>query len=70
MDELNPLRKLRLEACLTIQQLAEMADLSPEYIGNLERGSAVAGILARQKLLGALKVPLERHLEVFGAFPG
>ena len=47
------LRTLRIEAKLTQEQLAEKADISPVYLGEVERGQKVLGL---DKFINIIKV--------------
>ena len=47
------LRHLRTEAKLTQEQLAERADISPVYLGEVERGQKVLGL---DKFINIIKV--------------
>ncbi|SOE71515.1 Helix-turn-helix [Burkholderia sp. OK233] len=51
------------EACgWSQEQLAEHAGLNRSYVGEIERGSAIASIVTLDKLARAFNVPVERLL--------
>lgn len=52
------LKQLRLQRGMTQQQLAERADVSISFLGNIERGAKSPTIDTMQKLSTALNVPL------------
>ncbi len=52
------LKQLRTQQGLTQQQLAERADVSISFLGNIERGAKSPTIDTMQKLSHALHVPL------------
>jgi len=56
-------RKYRKLAGLTMEKLAEKADLNPVYIGQIERGFKVPAIDALLKIAKALEVKVRDLLE-------
>ena len=52
----NTIREHRKEAHLTQEKLAELADLHPNYLGEIERGETMVSLLALIRLAAALKV--------------
>jgi transcriptional regulator with XRE-family HTH domain len=51
------------EACgWSQEQLAESAGLNRSYVGEIERGSAIASIVTADKLARAFNIPIERLL--------
>ena len=50
------LREQRLKQNLTLEQLAEKANLSPNYVGMVERGLKEPGLATIVKLLNGLNV--------------
>ena len=56
-------RQARQERKLTQQRLAELADLSPNYVGKIERSASVISIETLVKLAIALKMPVEYFLQ-------
>ena len=56
-------RKYRNIAGLTIEKLAEKADLNPVYLGQIERGLKVPTIDALQRISRALSVRVKDVLE-------
>jgi transcriptional regulator with XRE-family HTH domain len=52
------IRKFRKKACLSQEQLAEKADLSYKYVGEVERGQENISLDALVRIANALKVPL------------
>ena len=60
------LREQRLKQNLTLEQLAEKANLSPNYVGMVERGLKEPGLATIVKLLNGLNVSadtLDAHAE-------
>lgn len=57
------LKMLRVQAGLTLEALAQSADLTRSYVSKVERGASTPSIGAALKLAKALKVPVE---ELFG----
>jgi len=60
------LKLLRVQAKLTLEELASSADLTRSYVSKIERGIATPSIGAALKLASALGIPVE-HL--FGSEP-
>ncbi|MDF3831942.1 helix-turn-helix transcriptional regulator [Cupriavidus basilensis] len=60
-------RQLREAHCWSQEALAEHAGLNRSYIGEIERGSAIASIVTVEKLAGALGVPISWLLRAGGA---
>lgn len=58
------LKLLRVQAGLTLEALAQAADLTRSYVSKVERGASTPSIGAALKLAKALKVPVE---DLFGA---
>jgi len=56
-------RQARQERKLTQQKLAELADLSPNYVGKIERSASVISIETLVKIATALKMPIEYFLQ-------
>ena len=50
------IRAYRKEARLTQEELAELADLNPKYIGEVERGENTISLSALIRVAKALKV--------------
>jgi XRE family transcriptional regulator, regulator of sulfur utilization len=50
------IRGYRKAISLTQEQLAERADLHPNYLGEVERGETIVSLLALIRLAKALKV--------------
>jgi transcriptional regulator with XRE-family HTH domain len=57
------IRQMRQEHKLTQQKLAELADLSPNYVGKIERSASVISIETLVKLANALHTPVEYFLQ-------
>lgn len=57
------LKLLRVQAGLTLEALAQAADLTRSYVSKVERGASTPSIGAALKLAKALNVPVE---ELFG----
>jgi XRE family transcriptional regulator, regulator of sulfur utilization len=55
-------RRLRETRGWSQEQLAEYAELNRSYVGEIERGSAIASIVTVDKLARAFQVPIERLL--------
>lgn len=55
-------RRLREARGWSQEQLAEHAGLNRSYVGEVERGSAIASIVTVEKLARALQVPIEHLL--------
>lgn len=53
------LKILRLQAQLTLEDLAQACDLTRSYVSKIERGLSVPSIGAALKLASALRVPVE-----------
>lgn len=51
-------RRLREKAQLTQEQLAEIADLHPSYVGHIERGTKNPSLKSLTKIAEALGVPV------------
>jgi transcriptional regulator with XRE-family HTH domain len=49
-------RKLRTEQGLTLEKLAELADLHPNYVGSVERGERNIALINIVRLARALRV--------------
>ncbi|WP_454733660.1 MULTISPECIES: helix-turn-helix domain-containing protein [Cupriavidus] len=60
-------RQLREAHAWSQEELAEHAGLNRSYIGEIERGSAVASIVTVEKLAAALGVPISWLLRPPGA---
>ncbi|MDD6436084.1 MAG: helix-turn-helix domain-containing protein [Clostridiales bacterium] len=57
------IRKMRKEQGLTLKELADLAELSPGYISQIERGFAEPSLTSFQKIAEALKIPPMLMLE-------
>lgn len=55
-------RRLREARGWSQEQLAEYAGLNRSYVGEVERGSAIASIVTVDKLARAFQVPIEHLL--------
>jgi transcriptional regulator with XRE-family HTH domain len=55
-------RRFREASGWSQEQLAEHAGLNRSYVGEIERGSAIASIVTLDKLARAFNVPVERLL--------
>ena len=60
------LKLLRIQAKLTLEELADATDLTRSYVSKIERGIATPSIGAALRLAGALGVPVE---SLFGSEP-
>jgi transcriptional regulator with XRE-family HTH domain len=61
------LRKLRKERDLTLENLAEAADLHPNYVGSVERGERNLSLFNIWRIAAALDVPASQLLEALPA---
>ena len=52
------IRLHRKKAALTQEKLAELVDLNPKYIGEIERGEKIISIEALLRVAAALKTPI------------
>ena len=57
------LRQQRERRGLSQEALAELADLSRSYIGEIERGSTIPSIVTLSQLAGAFGVPLSQLIK-------
>ncbi|MBQ7145173.1 MAG: helix-turn-helix transcriptional regulator [Lachnospiraceae bacterium] len=57
------IRLARKKAGLSQEKLAELADVHPTYIGQLERGEKNATLESIHKISSALSIPLEKLFE-------
>ena len=57
------IRQVRQERKLTQQKLSELANLSTNYVGKIERSASVISIETLVKLANALKMPVEYFLQ-------
>ena len=57
------IRQVRQERKLTQQKLAELANLSPNYVGKIERSASVISIDTLIRLANALRIPVEYLLQ-------
>lgn len=62
------IRRQRKEKGLTMDQLAEMIDVSSSYMGHVERGTRAASVETLARLCKALE--LDMHYVVFGYSSG
>ena len=62
------IREQRKAKKLTMDQLAEMIDISFSYMGHIERGTRVASVETLARLCEALE--LDMHYVVFGCSSG
>lgn len=58
------IRQLREAQSWSQEHLAERAGLNRSYVGELERGTAIASIITVDKLASAFGVPIARLLPV------
>jgi transcriptional regulator with XRE-family HTH domain len=54
----NAVREHRTRARLTQEQLAELVDLNPKYVGEVERGEKIISIEALLRVAKTVKVPI------------
>jgi DNA-binding XRE family transcriptional regulator len=52
------IRERRRKASLTQERLAELVDLNPKYIGEVERGEKIISIEALLRIAKAVKIPI------------
>ena len=55
----NNIRRSRKQKGLTMEQLAELVDITPNFLGKLERGDSLASIQALDSLSVALDISLD-----------
>jgi transcriptional regulator with XRE-family HTH domain len=60
----NRIRALRKSHSLSQEELAELANLHPTYVGKMERATLNASILSFQRVARALKMPLSKVVEI------
>ncbi|WP_436311062.1 helix-turn-helix domain-containing protein [Variovorax paradoxus] len=61
------LRALRHDRLITIEQLAELAGLHPNYVGSVERGERNLSLFNIWRLAGALEVSVSQLVETLPA---
>jgi len=61
------LRALRHERLITIEQLAELAGLHPNYVGSVERGERNLSLFNIWRLAGGLEVSVSHLVETLPA---
>lgn len=54
----DAIRVRRKKAGFTQERLAELADLNPKYLGEIERGEKIISIEALLRIAKALKTPI------------
>jgi transcriptional regulator with XRE-family HTH domain len=54
----DAIRSRRKKANLTQEKLAEMVDLNPKYLGEVERGEKIISIEALLRIAKAVKTPI------------
>jgi XRE family transcriptional regulator, regulator of sulfur utilization len=55
----DAIRFRRQNAALTQERLAEMVDLNPKYLGEIERGEKIISIEALLRIAKAVKTPIK-----------
>ncbi len=58
------LRRIRRQKDFTQEQLAEAAEISVEFLSNIERGINAPSFETLDKLAGALGVPVKAFFEI------
>ena len=53
------LRRARKHLHLTQEHLAELVDLSPAFVGHIERGTRIPSVVSLVKLCRALRISLD-----------
>ncbi|KQW62111.1 helix-turn-helix domain-containing protein [Variovorax sp. Root411] len=61
------LRALRHDRLITIEQLAELAGLHPNYVGSVERGERNLSLFNIWRLAGGLEVSVSQLMETLPA---
>jgi len=61
------LRALRHDRLITIEQLAELAGLHPNYVGSVERGERNLSLFNIWRLAGGLEVSVSQLVETLPA---
>lgn len=54
----DAIRQYRKKAALTQEKLAEMVDLNPKYLGEVERGEKIISIEALLRIARAVRAPM------------
>lgn len=62
----HPLRTLRDSKCFSIKGLAQASGVGERTIQNIELEGISPRMMTRRRLLIALDIPFNKHLEVFG----
>ena len=57
------IRSYRKAEKLTQEQLAELVDLNPKYIGEIERGEKIISIEALLRIASVVNVPVRQFFE-------
>jgi transcriptional regulator with XRE-family HTH domain len=57
------IRTHRKSAGLTQEKLAELVDLNPKYVGEVERGEKIISIEALLRIARTLKIPVHKFLQ-------
>ncbi len=56
-------RQLRRQARMSQEELAEQADLSRNYIGNIERGEKIASLVTAKRIINGLGITLSQFFD-------
>ena len=56
----DAIRLHRKQAGLTQEKLAELADLNPKYLGEIERGEKIISIEALLRIATKVKIPIRQ----------
>lgn len=59
------IKEKRKELKYSQEYLAELAELSRNYVGNIERGEKQASVCVLKKISGTIKLPLEKMFKGF-----
>ncbi|MGD0252366.1 MAG: helix-turn-helix transcriptional regulator [Verrucomicrobiota bacterium] len=64
----DAIRLYRNKTGLTQEKLAELVDLNPKYIGEVERGEKIISIEALLRIAKAVKTPIHEFFRGIGPF--
>lgn len=68
-NKYHPLRILREQLCMTRADLAAKAKVSLRTLHGVENSEYPPRLKTRARILEALGIPLDQHLEIFGPVP-
>jgi transcriptional regulator with XRE-family HTH domain len=62
----DAIRLYRKKGSLTQEKLAELVDLNPKYLGEVERGEKIISIEALLRVAKAVKIPIREFFREVG----